>query len=550
MPKKLIPQMLSALMFVACISLARAQGTPNVPLIKQLNQHAGSGYNDCWGYTASDGREYALLGVRNGTAIIDITNSNSVAEVDFITSATSLWKDIKTYSHYAYVVTEASGGMQIIDLSDLPNSATLVTAYMGFSRMHNIYIDEDNAMLYASPGSAADPCIALSLADPVAPVEVSTFGVHNHDAFARDNIVFLSEGTDGTVGIFDLATPATPAFVQRFSIPSPGYVHNAWLSEDGNFLMTTEETVGKTIKYWDISNLSNVTLRDEVLAPGGIAHNAHIKGNYAYVSHYDSGMRIYDLSNPDDLVEVGYYDTFQDWGAFPFFASGKVLISDMNNGLYVVYFAEASDADPDDPMNAEDFEVFSDASTPTSNELSWSDPFQYVNLDSLTGFTIEIFRDGAFLASVAAGIGTYTDNGLINGQDYEYQLFVKDLNDSLSYGSILVTETAGGFVLDLGDDGLSAIPGKARLHQNYPNPFNPTTTIQYELAAASRVILSVYDLLGQEVNTLVSGTRGPGVHAATWDGTNQNGRKVSSGLYLYRLEVGGLVQTRKLLLAK
>ena len=110
----------------AWLSLLPAQNSPNVPLLVQVNQYPGVGYNDCWGYTAPDGREYALLGVRNGTSIIDITDTENVYEVTFIPSATSTWKDIKTYQHYAYTVTEAAGGLQIIDLSNLPASAELI----------------------------------------------------------------------------------------------------------------------------------------------------------------------------------------------------------------------------------------------------------------------------------------------------------------------------------------------------------------------------------------------------------------------------------------
>ncbi|RMF57762.1 MAG: choice-of-anchor B family protein, partial [Calditrichaeota bacterium] len=123
-------------------SILLGQGSPNVTLLAHINQYPSAGYNDCWGYVDSNGREYALLGVQSGTSILDITDTDNVVEVAFIPSAVNLWKDIKTYQTYAYVVTEGSGGMQIIDLSDLPNSATLVGTYTGFSTSHNIFIDE------------------------------------------------------------------------------------------------------------------------------------------------------------------------------------------------------------------------------------------------------------------------------------------------------------------------------------------------------------------------------------------------------------------------
>ncbi len=88
------------------------------------------------------------------------------------------------------------------------------------------------------------------------------------------------------------------------------------------------------------------------------------------------------------------------------------------------------------------------------------------------------------------------------------------------------------------------------LRQNYPNPFNPSTVISYQLAVSSEVTLKIYNLLGQEVRTLVSGRQNAGVHSVTWDGRNEGGESVASGIYLYRLVAGGKVLTRKMTLVK
>ena len=185
----------------------------------------------------------------------------------------------------------------------------------------------------------------ISLADPLNPLQVSFFGVACHDIYARDNIAYVSEGNSGTIGIYDLTTPSSPSFLQRLNIPAPpGFVHNAWLSDDSNFMMTTEETPGKTVKLWDISNLGSITMTDDYIGPNNFAHNTHVKGDFAYISHYEAGLRIVDISDPFDIFEVGHYDTYSGsglgcWGAFPFFASGKVLASDVETGLYVLFFS-------------------------------------------------------------------------------------------------------------------------------------------------------------------------------------------------------------------
>jgi hypothetical protein len=84
-----------------------------------------------------------------------------------------------------------------------------------------------------------------------------------------------------------------------------------------------------------------------------------------------------------------------------------------------------------------------------------------------------------------------------------------------------------------------------QLLQNYPNPFNPLTTLQFTIADRQSTILSVYNLLGQEVTTLVNEVKSPGTYTVSWDATGQ-----SSGVYFYRLTAGSFVSTRKLVLAK
>ena len=376
-------KMVGLILSLGVYSSSPAQ-SQQLQLLAHVNAYSSAGYNDCWGYIAPDGREYALLGVQTGTSIVDITDPANVNEVDFFTSATSLWKDIKTYQHYAYAVTDLSGiGLQIFDLSNLPNSVTELPTYTGFSTSHNIYIDVENAMLYAQGGGAVR---AISLADPENPVQLSTFGIECHDIYARNNIVYVSEGFSGSIGVYDLSTPTNPTFVARINVPSSGYVHNAWLSDDGNFLMSTEETTGKTVKYWDIHNLGNATITDTYLGGSSLAHNTHIKGDYAYISHYESGLKVVDISDPNNIFEVGYYDTYPQgespnfngaWGAFPFFNSGKVLISDIQSGLYVVYFEGAAGADTLDPNPPENVAAYSDYTTPTSMLLTWNDQTTY-----------------------------------------------------------------------------------------------------------------------------------------------------------------------------
>ena len=104
---------------------------------------------------------------------------------------------------------------------------------------------------------------------------------------------------------------------------------------------------------------------------------------------------------------------------------------------------------------------------------------------------------------------------------------------------------------------VSALPKEFALNQNYPNPFNPATAIDFAVPNNARVTLSVFNLLGQEIRTLVSGERQPGAYSVTWDGRDDFGKAVASGLYIYKMtaistsgEAGNFTQSRKLMLLK
>jgi choice-of-anchor B domain-containing protein len=349
MTSKLVRNVLGVCAVFGSASLAFAQGSPNVVLLAHVNQYQGTGYSDCWGYTAPDGREYALEGVRSGTSIVDITDPSMPREVTFIPGSFSTWREIKTFQQYAYVVNETGGGMQIIDLSGLPGSATLVATYTGFQTAHNIWTDEASATLYAE-GNSAQPVRVLSLANPISPVQIGSFGIECHDIFVQNDIAYISEGNRSSVGLYDVSNPAEATRIGTVQLPPPaGYAHNAWASADGRYVMTTEETTGETVKMFDVSDLGNVSLTDQYLGPSNLAHNVHMRGDFSYIAHYADGLRILDIADPSNIFEVGFYDTnpansgFNGaWGIYPFFRSGKIILSDMQNGLWVFYFDDGS----------------------------------------------------------------------------------------------------------------------------------------------------------------------------------------------------------------
>ncbi len=103
------------------------------------------------------------------------------------------------------------------------------------------------------------------------------------------------------------------------------------------------------------------------------------------------------------------------------------------------------------------------------------------------------------------------------------------------------------YALGIGEE---LLPDVYALHQNYPNPFNPITTLRYDLPEQSMVNIIIYDLLGRQVRTLINQTQDAGFKSVIWNATNDHGKPVSAGVYLYKIQAGEFVQTRKMVLLK
>jgi len=344
----------------------------NVTLLGHLDQYGG--YANIWGYTDGAGNEYALVGVDLGLSVINITDPRNPVEADFVPGPLAPpfhWREIKTYRNYAYVVSEGTepnehAGIQIIDLSTLPDSVRYLgaTLWPGVdattARAHTVSVD-DAGYLYIQGGTATqgfgtmvDGVRIFSLADPTAPTSVGFNGFrYVHDSFIKNDILFNSNIFDGGhVDIFNIVDRADPRFLTSIVYPR-GFSHNSGTTEDGNYLFTTDEVEGYTVKVWDIhvlwdgdpNNNGDIELVAEYISdPAHIAHNVHIKGDYAYIAHYTEGVTVLDIADPTKPTEIGYYDTIEEqfigfdgaWGVYPYFPSGNFVVSDISNGLFVL----------------------------------------------------------------------------------------------------------------------------------------------------------------------------------------------------------------------
>lgn len=300
----------------------------------------------CWGYTSPDGRVFALVGTTGGLSIVEITRPTSARRVGFIPGDTSTWREVQSYRQYVYVTTEAKTGLDIVDMSNPDQPTKVQTWNQTFTSAHTLWIDVPRGLLYANGTSQGMRVLDLE-PNPRDPVEVGSFGdYYIHDAHGRGTTLYASAIFDGFMAILDVSRPEAIREVTRF-FTGGRFTHSSWLTDDERFLFTTDERRGRPVETWDISNPFDPRKVSEYIGnPGTLPHNVMIDGNRMVVSHYDEGVYLVDIRDPQRPQTLGFYDTypgtvtgtFGAWGAYIFKGSNLIIASDITGGLFVVAY--------------------------------------------------------------------------------------------------------------------------------------------------------------------------------------------------------------------
>lgn len=347
--------------------------------------------NDVWGFVdLNTGREYAIAGFDNGTAVMDVTDPTSPAEVGFVQGERTTWRDIKVYQFfdkaqdrwraYAYVTADAvADQLVVIDLSGLPHSVRKADYDGDFLSAHNLYLagadystglavtNQTPVLVIAGSNVGSGQYRSYSLADPAAPAFVGggTAGDYMHDATsvvitdarrsacpnAGDFCEIVVDFNEDSVDVWDITDPADPRRLSRTVYDNLGYTHSGWWSEDRQFLFVHDELdeqrlgFNTTVRVFSLADLATPVQVGTWTGPTrAIDHNGFVRGNRYYISNYSRGLTILDLSDPAAPTTVGWLDTypFSDstgfqgaWGAYPFFPSGTVAVNDIDSGLFL-----------------------------------------------------------------------------------------------------------------------------------------------------------------------------------------------------------------------
>ncbi|MBD8869909.1 choice-of-anchor B family protein [Nocardioides donggukensis] len=342
--------------------------------------------NDVWGWTdPQTGREYALVGLFEGTGFVDVTNPSDPTVLGVLPTHTAVgsggvWRDIKVYRDHAYIVSENAGhGMQVFDLTRLRGATERQTWTEdnwlgGFGQVHNLAVNEDSGMAYvvgarrdttACPGVNGGP-ILIDLDDPANP-EVA--GCYGGDGYTHDIQCVTYHGPDSdytgreicsasnedTVTVLDATDPTDVRMIARVPYDTASYTHQGWFTEDHAYFLMGDEldelrgTVEETTTYiFDMKDLDDPQLTGTGSSGlDSIDHNIFIKDKVVYESNYTSGLRMFDSYKLDQgrMKQIGWFDSYpQDdetkfagtWSNYPYFDSGNVVMTGTEEGLFVV----------------------------------------------------------------------------------------------------------------------------------------------------------------------------------------------------------------------
>ncbi len=333
-----------------------------------------SSVNDIWGWTDPvSGDEYALLGLSNGTAFVNVTDPVNPVYVGLLPAHTSnsLWRDVKVYEDHAFIVSEASNhGMQVFDLTQLggvsspPVTFSNTAHYSGMRSAHNIAINEDSGFAYTvGNGGGGQTCNGgLHMIDISNPTSPSFAGCFSDDGYTHDVQCVTYSGPDpdhqgkeicvasneDTITVVDVTNKSNPIELSRTGYPSSSYVHQGWFTEDQvHFYQNDELDGGNTRTFiWDMVDLDN-PVQGATLTQGTLAkdHNLYTVGETLYESNYTTGLRIFDITNRLNPVETAYFDTFTPnngstfngaWSSYPYFDSSTIIVSSYQEGLFIL----------------------------------------------------------------------------------------------------------------------------------------------------------------------------------------------------------------------
>ena len=345
--------------------------------------------NDIWGWTdPATGTEWALVGHSSGTSFVSLEDPAKPVYAGILPltdgATASLWRDIKVYRNYAFVVADRARrhGMQVFDLTQLrdvenpPQTFSSTTTYDRIHSAHNIVINEETGFAYSVGGyGGADTCGGglhmIDISTPSDPRFAGCFADEStgtrRTGYTHDAICVVYRGPDTehqgsevcfgsnetSLSIADVSDKANPVALVSVSYPDVAYTHQGWLDEAQEYLYMNDELdefnsqPNTRTLVWDVRDLDDPIIVTEFLHTTTASdHNLYVVGDFMYQSNYAEGLRILSIADRENPVELGFFDTDPDasdspgldgsWSNYPFFASGVIPVTSMGGGVLFV----------------------------------------------------------------------------------------------------------------------------------------------------------------------------------------------------------------------
>lgn len=332
--------------------------SPNVP-----ENNGGAKYNEADGFVMN-GAEYGVIGSTQGTHIVELALNNVMTERAYVPGRNQgghiVHRDYHEYKGYLYAVGDQHpASLQIIDLKYLPDSVHVVYDSDSLvNTAHNVFIDTATAKMYIL-GPIGLAMSVYSIQDPENPILLKNFTDVNyvHDAYVRNDTAYLHCADQGMY-VYDFSDAFNPVQLGVLDFyEEKGYNHSGWLSEDGKTYVFTDESQGRRLKVCDVSVLTDIQVLsffNSEESDNTVAHNVMVKDGFAFVSHYNDGLQIFNIKDRENPYKAGFYDTYPEehpsnfrgaWGVYAFLPSGRIIISDRQTGMYLFNFIPPPEID-------------------------------------------------------------------------------------------------------------------------------------------------------------------------------------------------------------
>jgi len=338
--------------------------------------------NDCWGWTdPQNGKEYALIGLENGTAFIDISIPETPVYLGKLPTATksSPWRDVKVYQNHAFIVSEAENhGMQIFDLTKLravtnpPQNFDADARLTDFGNAHNIVINEDSGFAYVVGTNRSGPFkgapVFINIQNPKNPIIEGKFLSTGNNQYTHDAQVITYNGPDADyagreiliasneieIAIADITNKNNPTTISTIKYSDVTYTHQGWFTENLRYFIVGDELDEQSVGFntrtiiFDFQDLDNPIQHMNYNGPTEATdHNGYVNGDTFYLANYRAGIRVIDISDVDNknISEIGFFDTYPAnnssdfngaWSLYPYFDSEHIVISDIDLGFLLI----------------------------------------------------------------------------------------------------------------------------------------------------------------------------------------------------------------------